>query len=180
MCAKSLQLCPTLCDPMDHSLPGSSVHLILQSFLTAQLVKNLPAMQRFQFNSWVRKICWRKDRLPMPVFLGFPCGSARYLVSIPWLGRSPREGKGHPFQYSSLENSMDCIEFHEVAKSWTRLSDFHYYLQRIFPTQGLNLRLIMSPELAGGFFTTSATWKAHRMLTSYFYPSKKFSLNYIQ
>ena len=26
MCAKSLQLCPTLCDPMESSLPGSSVH----------------------------------------------------------------------------------------------------------------------------------------------------------
>ena len=29
--AKSLQLCPTLCDPMDCSLPGSSVHGILQA-----------------------------------------------------------------------------------------------------------------------------------------------------
>ena len=28
--AKSLQLCPTLCDPVDCSLPGSSVHEILQ------------------------------------------------------------------------------------------------------------------------------------------------------
>ena len=28
--AKSLQLCSTLCDPMDWSLPGSSVHGILQ------------------------------------------------------------------------------------------------------------------------------------------------------
>ena len=26
--------------------------------------------------SWVRKFPWRKDRLPTPVFLGFPCGSA--------------------------------------------------------------------------------------------------------
>ena len=26
MCAKSLQSCPTLCDPMDCSPPGSSVH----------------------------------------------------------------------------------------------------------------------------------------------------------
>ena len=25
-------------------------------------------------------------------------------------GRSPREGKGYPLQYSALENSMDCIE----------------------------------------------------------------------
>ena len=29
--AKSLQSCPTLCDLMDHSLPGSSVHGILQA-----------------------------------------------------------------------------------------------------------------------------------------------------
>ena len=28
VCAQSVQLCPTLCDPMDHSLPGSSVHRI--------------------------------------------------------------------------------------------------------------------------------------------------------
>ena len=30
-CAKSLQLCPTLCNPMDYSLPGSSVHGIFQA-----------------------------------------------------------------------------------------------------------------------------------------------------
>ena len=31
------------------------------------------------------------------------------LGSIPGLGRSPGEGKGYPFQYSRLENSMDYI-----------------------------------------------------------------------
>ena len=30
-CAKSLQSCPTLCDPMDCGPPGSSVHGILQA-----------------------------------------------------------------------------------------------------------------------------------------------------
>ena len=35
---------------------------------------------------------------------------------IPGLGRSPREGKGYPLQYSGLENSIDCI-VHGVAKS---------------------------------------------------------------
>ena len=65
--------------------------------LIAQLVKNPPAM-------WflVRKIRWRRDRLPTPVFLGFPCGlagkestsNARDLDLIPGLGRSPGEGKG--------------------------------------------------------------------------------------
>ena len=28
-----------------------------------------------RFNSWVRKIHWRRDRLPPPVFLGFLGGS---------------------------------------------------------------------------------------------------------
>ena len=31
VCAKSLQLGPTLCDPLDSSLPGSSVHGILSA-----------------------------------------------------------------------------------------------------------------------------------------------------
>ena len=31
LCAKSLQSCLTLCDPMDCSLPGSSVHGVLQA-----------------------------------------------------------------------------------------------------------------------------------------------------
>ena len=46
------------------------------------------------------------------------------LGSIPGLGRAPGEGKGYPLQYSGLENSMDFI-VHGVAKSQTRLSDFH-------------------------------------------------------
>ena len=31
VCAQLLQSCPTLCDPMEHSLPGSSVHGLLQA-----------------------------------------------------------------------------------------------------------------------------------------------------
>ena len=50
---------------------------------------------------------------------------------IPRLGRSPGEGKGYPFQYSGLENSMDCI-VHGVGKSWTRLSDFHFHKSNNF------------------------------------------------
>ena len=84
------------------------------------------------FDSWVGKICWRRDRLPTPVFLGFIGGSAGKesaytlgdLGSIPRLGRSPGEGKGHWLQNSGLENSMDHI-VHGVAKSWTWLNNFH-------------------------------------------------------
>ena len=65
--------------------------------------------------------------------LGFPCGSAgkesvcnvRDLGSIPELGRSPGEGKGYPLQYPGLEKFMDCT-VHEVAKSRTRLNEFHF------------------------------------------------------
>ena len=38
--------------------------------------------------------------------------------SIPGSGRSTREGKGYPLQYSGLEHYMDCI-VHGVAKSQT-------------------------------------------------------------
>ena len=68
----------------------------------------------------------------------FPCGSARKeftcnagdLGLITGLGKSPGEGKGYPFQYSGLENSLDCI-VHGVAKSWTQLSDFHFTSQKL-------------------------------------------------
>ena len=49
----------------------------------------------------------------------------RDLGSIPGLRRSPGEGEGYPCQYSGLENSMDCIVL-GVAKSQTRLSNFHF------------------------------------------------------
>ena len=48
--------------------------------------------------------------------------NARDLGLIPGLGGSPGGGKGYLLQYSSLENSMDCI-VHGVAKSRTQLSD---------------------------------------------------------
>ena len=66
--------------------------------------------------------------------MGFPCGSAGKesvciagdLGSIPGLGRSPGEWKGYPLPYSGLEKSMDCIAY-GVAKSWTQMSNFHFY-----------------------------------------------------
>ena len=36
---------------------------------------------------------------------------------------------------------------------------YHFLLQGIFPTQGSNPGLLGLPALAGGFFTTGATWK---------------------
>ena len=102
------QLCPTPRNP--HGLLCDSAKL-QYSCLENSLDRG-PCL-----DSWVRKTPWRWDRLPTPVFLGFPGGSAGKesacnvgdLGSIPGLGRSPAEGKGYPRQYSGLENSMDCI-----------------------------------------------------------------------
>ena len=53
----------------------------------------------------------RRDRLPTPVFLGFPGGSA---------------GKESAYNWGDLDliPGLDCI-VHGVAKSRTLLSDFH-------------------------------------------------------
>ena len=49
---------------------------------------------------------------------------------IPGSGRTPEEGNGNPLWYTCLKNSMDRgawqAAVHGVAKSWTRLSDFHF------------------------------------------------------
>ena len=73
---------------------------------------------------------WRIDGETMEIMrdFGFPHSSvgkesicnAGHPSSIPGLQRSPGEGKGYPFQYSGLENSIG------VAKSKTRLNDFHF------------------------------------------------------
>ena len=44
--------------------------------LIVQLVRVHLQCRRAWFDSWVGKIPWKRDRLPTPVFLCFPCGSA--------------------------------------------------------------------------------------------------------
>ena len=61
---------------------------------------------------WSGRLPWRRDRLRIPVFMGFPGGSdgkestckVGDMDSIPGLGRSPGGGLGNPLQYSCLEN----------------------------------------------------------------------------
>ena len=139
----------------------------MRASLIAQLVKNLCAMQETWFNSWVGKICWRRDRLPTPVFFSFPCGSAGKestcnagdLGFIPVLGRSPGEGKGYPFQYFGLENAMDYTVHgilqaripEQVALSFSRGS-----------FQSKNRTGVSC--IAGGFFTNWAIREVHSWL----------------
>ena len=95
----------------------------------AQLVKNLPAMLETPVWFLGQKIPWRRDGLPTPIFLGFPCGSAgkesacnaeTWILSLGW--EDPLE-KGKPthssiLDYSGQENFVDCIVL-VVAKNQT-------------------------------------------------------------
>ena len=78
--------------------------------LVVQLIKNPPAIQETLVPFLSQEDPLEKDRLPTPVFLGFPSGSdskksaciAGNLGSAPGLGRSPGEGNDYPLQYSSI------------------------------------------------------------------------------
>ena len=82
--------------------------------LVAQLVKE-STCSAGDTDSWVRKMLWRRDRLPNPVVLALPRGSdgeesacnAGNLGLIPGLERSPGGGHGNPLQYSCLKNPTE-------------------------------------------------------------------------
>ena len=49
------------------------------------MVKNLPAMQESRFNTWIRKIPWRREWLPSPAFSpGKSHGQRRLVGYSPW------------------------------------------------------------------------------------------------
>jgi len=62
------------------------------------MVKRLPTMWEMGFNPWVGKISWRRKWQPTPVFL---------------------PGKSHGWRN---------LVVHGVAKSWTQLSNFTFFL----------------------------------------------------
>ena len=130
MCVQSLSHVQ-LCDPMDCSLSGSSVHRICQARILEWV-----AISYSRWYFWPRDethisciFWWQMDSLPLH-HLGSPAWRytrllfeplRAYLVKnlptnsrdtggvglIPGSGRCPRGGNGNPLQYSCLENSMD-------------------------------------------------------------------------
>ena len=84
---------------------------------------------RPQFDSWVSKIHWRRDRLPNPVFLGFPVAQLVKnppktrvdLGSIPRLERFPRGGKEYPLQYSGLHR-LQSTGSQPVGHDWVTVA----------------------------------------------------------
>ena len=134
------QSCPTLCDPMDHSPPGSWVHGIFQ----ARILESV-AISSSRGSFWPRdptcvscigrRILYHCAAWKATLRYSIPGGSDSKestcsmgnLGSIPGLGRSVGGGHGNPLQCSCLENTMDrgvwWATSHGVTKSRTQLSD---------------------------------------------------------
>ena len=108
------QLCLTLSDPMNCSLPGSSTHGIFQA----------------------RVLEWGAIAFSVRVLeemsISLPCNiisRTTYLeISFPTILNG--EGNGTPLQHSCLENPMDGGAWwpavHGIAEGPTRLSDFTF------------------------------------------------------
>ena len=130
------------------TLPSSRGFLTLNLILTywgtkaslvSQLVRIHLQCRRPQFDSWVRKIPWWRDRLPTPVFLGFPVESVGKesacnvgdLDSISSWEHPLEEDMGAHTSVLAWRISMDRgawqASVHGVAKSHTSLSDYAHW-----------------------------------------------------
>ena len=114
------------------------------------------------------------------IFSGFPGGSAGKesacnegdLGSIPGLGRSPGERKGYPLQDSGLEKSRDSL-VQGVAKSRTRLSDFHFHAHFGFPAGTAGKNPPASAETVHGIILSQTFLK---QLSIHTHPESKYTL----
>ena len=122
------QSCPTLCDPMNCSLPGSS-HEIFQAMVLECVAisfsrgsftpRDRTRVSRIvgrHFTIWAtREVSLVVKNLPTNA------GDTRDTDSITGLGRSPRAGHGKPHQYTCETNPMDKRDWqstvHGVSKS---------------------------------------------------------------
>ena len=116
--------CVRLYDPMYCSLPGSSVHGIFQArvlewvaisfFRGSSQPRDWTCISCIAGRSFTIRTTWEAPSTTMDVYVfqvtqmvkSSAC-LAGDPVSIPGLGRRPRERNGNPLQYPCLENSMD-------------------------------------------------------------------------
>ena len=125
------QLCPTLCDPMNHSTPGLPVHHQLLSY---EFTQNHKAHTKSGDSAralalMINKITHSLLCLFIHCFPGGSAGKASAcngggLGSDPWVGKILGEGNGYPLQYSGLENSkavgLDMTEGLALSLLWLR------------------------------------------------------------
>ena len=131
MCAKLLQLCPPLCDPVGCSLPGSSVHRILQAGVLKWVAISF-SRGSSQPRDWTHVSCllhWQMSSLPLapPAEKAMAPHSSTLAWTIPWMEEPGRLqsmgllGVGHDwatsftFHFHALEKEMAT---HSSVLAW--------------------------------------------------------------
>ena len=144
---------------------------------------NLASVPRHGIKSWNQSFGWSKKSsfyysARLSWWRGLPwwrrqwriCLQCRRLRFDPWSGRSPGEGNGNPLQYSCLENSTDRgawqAKVHGVTKSWTQLSNWHYYFGRKRGPQWANDLKILCCNPEGELLGVLQQWFKKAMIIS--------------
>ena len=90
--------------------PVQRIHL---NDCVAQMVKNCLQCRRPVFDSWVRKVLWRREQQPTPVFLPGESQGQRNLAGYsPWgrkeLDRTERDQHSETTTTSTIFHSISC------------------------------------------------------------------------
>ena len=157
--AKSLQSCPTLCDPTDGSPPGSSIHGIFQARVLEWVAISFSSAWKWKVKvkslsrAQLLATPWTEAHQAPPsmgfsshkCYLGFPCGSAGKestcnagdLGSTPGLGKSPGEGKGYlptpvfwPGGWQRVRHNWATFIFTSKMCVSTANKSSYYYVKR--------------------------------------------------
>ena len=134
------QSCPTLCDPMDCSPPGSSVH---GDSLGNNTGVDCHALLQGIFKTQGWNLCllcllhWQAGSLPLAP-PGKPPDIYRavgHLGATPGLGRVPGGGHGNPLQYSCLENPHEQRSLAGYSPWGRKESDTIEWLSTLYAKQ---------------------------------------------
>ena len=140
MCAKSVQSCLTLCNPMDCSPPGNSVHWILQ----ARILECI-AMPSSRWSSWPKDqthisclLHWWMDSLPrmLPGKSSFPLAQVEILS---FHGMIPLAKKNPPFTCTNL----NCVSFTCNSKCSDQYVMNSLYIKSLYALESCSLQYIL-------------------------------------
>ena len=119
--------------------------------LVTQMVKNLPAIRRPRFSPWVRKIPWRREWLPTPVFSPGEFHRQRSLAGCSPRGR--KELDTHEWLTLSLLtaflHSLDLINMSNKCQMSIYLKifirSFSFFSELSCPWASLIAQLVKNP-----------------------------------
>ena len=109
------QSCPTLCDPVDYSPPGSSVHGILQARILEWVAI-----------SFSRGSSWPKDRTQVSHIAGRcfnPWATRKAPEYIMWNARLDDAQTGIKIAWKKYQQPQICRWYHSNGRKWRRTKE---------------------------------------------------------